>query len=841
MAKVTTHNQPPEPSSPAPASAFGATPENGTRWFWIGAGLVFIVSLVVYVKTMAASSSFWDAGEYIAAAYTLGVPHSPGTPLYVIVGRFFTLLPLPFFSIAERVNFLSAFCGAAGVVFVYMLVVRFLDVLLGKSETKSDAVVKIAGGLVGAFFIAFSDTYWNNAIEAEVYAMSNALMGFMTWLALKWGENPKSKRSTYLVFLLFYLLAMSVGFHLGTILAFSGIFFYVLMTREKGFTDLEFILGCVGVAIFVADATIYRNGQLTVFFLAVYAVTLVWLWAKQRRFPAVATALFMLGLSVHFYLMIRSGHNPSIDEGDPETWRNLYWVLRREQYPPMDVTARKAGILFQFSHFNSYFQSQYQLAGAYVSKLNVGALIPIALGIWGMVDQYTKDRRTWVMLFVTTMVVSVGLIVFLNFSSSEVRERDYFYSPAFYYFAVYIGIGAASLLNELKGLLKRRGGNPSPALYGFAAVLVVLPFFTLNTHYFTHDRSNNYTCPAYARNMLVGLKPNAILFTNGDNDTFPLWYIQEVEKYRTDVKVANLSLLNTPWYIKQCRDNEPRVPITWTDDQIDRLTPIHTNEGWLLIRDVAVRHILRANNWQQPIYFAVTIPSDTFAPYRNLLEFQGLAYEVVRREGQNMVDYDKVVENILHNYDYTSILDENWKRDRSLYLPPHTEHLIQNYAAAFFQLGVMQHRDSLYAEAVKSLEAAHEIAPNMSPPIQLLGWYYLDSGDTTRAIQFYLERIESQPNNLDMRFRLAGIFERTGQNAESLEQLEYILRADPNDRDALMAAVSMALRTQMIVKARQFLAEWLRLHPDDTSAKQTLEDIDRQLQSGTPATGGQNN
>jgi len=89
--------------------------------------------------------------------------------------------------------------------------------------------------------------------------------------------------------------------------------------------------------------------------------------------------------------MIRSGHNPSIDEGDPETWRNLYWVLRREQYPPMDVTARKAGIAFQFSHFNGYFQTQYQLFTSWVGAWNVGSLIPIALGIWGMVDQYTKD------------------------------------------------------------------------------------------------------------------------------------------------------------------------------------------------------------------------------------------------------------------------------------------------------------------------------------------------------------------------------------------------------------------------------------------------------------------
>ena len=136
-------------------------------------------------------------------------------------------------SIAERVNLLSAFCGAVGVLFVYLLVVRFLDVVMGKTQGTVDAVVKVGGGLVGALFIAFSDTYWINAVEAEVYAMSTALMGFMTWLGLRWGDDPKSGRSTYLVYLLFYLLALSVGFHLGTILAFSGIFFFFWPTTTS--------------------------------------------------------------------------------------------------------------------------------------------------------------------------------------------------------------------------------------------------------------------------------------------------------------------------------------------------------------------------------------------------------------------------------------------------------------------------------------------------------------------------------------------------------------------------------------------------------------------------------
>jgi hypothetical protein len=752
----------------------------------------------------------------------------------VLVARVFTLLPLPFLSIAERVNLLSAFCGAVGVLFVYLLVVRFLDVLMGKTQGAVDAVVKVGGGLVGALFIAFSDTYWINAVEAEVYAMSTALMGFMTWLGLRWGDDPKSGRSTYLVYLLIYLLALSVGFHLGTILAFSGIFFFILMTREKGFTDAEFLVACAGVAIFVADATIYRNGKLTLFFLACYGVTLVWMWARRRQFPVVSTGLFVLGLSVHLYLMIRSGHNPSIDEGDPETWRNLYWVLRREQYPPMNVLQRKAAMLFQFTHFNAYFQSQFQLASMYVAKLNVGSVIPIALGIWGMVDQYTKDRKTWVMLFVTTMVVSVGLIVFLNFSDSEVRERDYFYSPAFYYFAVYIGIGAASLMNELRGMLVRRRSRPAPALYGFAAVLLALPFFTLNTHYFTHDRSNNYSCPAYARNMLIGLEQDAILFTFGDNDTFPLWYIQEVEKYRTDVKVVNLSLLNTTWYIKQCRDSEPNAPITWTDEHIKRLQPGFTEDGTMIgVAAMAMDHILRANTWERPIYFAITIKREVYEPYLDILEYEGLAYRLVRRQGKNMVNKEKLIENVTQNFDYASVLDEDWKRDESVYLPSHTENLIINYANAFIQLGISQRRDSLFAEAVRAMETAHQISPEYPPPMELLGWYYIDAGDTARGVSFYEDQVQRRPEHVALRYRLAGAYERTDQYLRALEQLDYVLRLDPSHRDAAMASVGLAMRLDMAPRARQVLTTWIGRHPQDLGAKQTLEDIEQYMRGDT--------
>jgi tetratricopeptide (TPR) repeat protein len=328
--------------------------------------------------------------------------------------------------------------------------------------------------------------------------------------------------------------------------------------------------------------------------------------------------------------------------------------------------------------------------------------------------------------------------------------------------------------------------------------------------------------------MLIGLEKDAIIFTNGDNDTYPLWYIQNVEKYRTDVRVVNLSLLNTPWYIKQCRDNEPTVPITWTDQRIEGLTPVPSGKRWLLVKDLTVSHILQANDWQKPIYFAVTVPRETYEPYLEILELQGLVYKVVRRRGENMVNNELMKKNILENYKYTSILDENWKRDHSVYLPLHTRYLIQHYAWSFMRLAFIQHRDSLYQDALRSMETAHEISPQLPEPVQLLGWYYLDAGDTTRAVDFYREKIHDQPGDPNLRFRLAGVYERIGDNMKALEQLEYILRLDPDHRESMMAAAGMSMRLNQPGRARQILSEWVRRHPDDTEARQSLMAVEQQ-------------
>jgi tetratricopeptide (TPR) repeat protein len=828
---MPTRKLKPNRESPKPIAAASplepiAPAEPLAKWsFYAGALLSFLGTLYLYASTMEPSSPFWDSGEFIASAYTLGIPHAPCTPLYVLVGRVFTLLPLPL-SIAARVNFISASTAALGILFAYLLIVRFLDATLGRSRTTLDTLIKIAGALVGAGFLAFSHTYWTNAIEAEVYALSAFFMGLATWLALKWAEDPTGGKAVGYIYLLFYLMALSVGFHLGTVLVFAGVFFLVLMTSPKTFTNFEFFLGCGGLAIFMMDATIYRSGVATLILLGVFFAMIAWYTAsKKRMFPLVCTGLFALGISVHLFLLIRAGQHPTINEGAPDNWRALYFALRREQYPPTNVLVRKASFIFQLKHFNGYFQEQFEMAKAYLGQLNIGSLIPLSLGIWGIVDHYTKHRKTFVMLFAMFLVTSLGLIVFLNFSDNEVRDRDYFYSSAFYFFALFIGIGAASILNEIKNWASRKNLAGSLPVLVPASVLVALPFFTLANHHFAHDRSRNHICSKYARNMLVGLEPNSILFTNGDNDTFPLWYIQEVEKYRTDIRVVNLSLLNTPWYIEQLRDLEPKVTITWNDSEINRLEPIPTKDGWVLVRDIAVQHILKNNLRSRPTYFAVTIPPETFSPYRDSLEMEGLAYRVVPRKGKAMVNLEKLEDNVWNKFDYAGILDKNWKRDDSMYREDYVTRLIQNYAAAFTQLGFEKGRAGDYAGAVKNLEVALQITPDLDPALEWIGWYRLESGDTSGAVAYYKREVARRPQDTELLYRLAGVYERLGHLDSALMAVDELIKRNTNHRDAVLSGVGIALRFGLNDQAERYLSNWLATHPNDLSVKKALDEL----------------
>jgi len=192
---------------------------------------------------------------------------------------------------------------------------------------------------------------------------------------------------------------------------------------------------------------------------------------------------------------------------------------------------------------------------------NTFYLLPLILGLIGLLWQFNRDTQNWWVVFLVFIMTGLAIVIYLNQYPNQPRERDYAYAGSFYAFAMWIGIGVLALYEALRKLT----GNTAGAAIAVALSFIAIPSVMAKQDWHDHDRSGRYLTRDVASNYLNSCAKDAILFTNGDNDTFPLWYDQEVEGIRTDVRVCNLMLLNTDWYINQMKkkayESDP-LPIT---------------------------------------------------------------------------------------------------------------------------------------------------------------------------------------------------------------------------------------------------------------------------------------
>lgn len=615
----------------------------------------FLVSLIIYSLTLAPTASFWDAGEFIAVAHGLQVNHPPGAPFYSILGRLFSMF-MPTQYIALSINFISALASALTVMLLYLIIVRLVREWKGYSSELSlmDKIGMYGGALVGALTFAVSDTFWFNAVEAEVYALSMFFTAIVVWLALKWAERHEEPFNEKWLVMIAYMFGLAIGVHLLNLLTlfFVAIIIYF---KKRDFTLLSFaLMGAAAVISFfviypftiqsipdisskVSDATYGLIGPITFIILIMLAVAwgVYYTHVKKHRLPniiMICYAMILIGYSSYSIIMIRSIADPPIDENDPETVEAFVKYLKREQYgsTPIlkgnnfddatgQITRDKVNEEFfprrhsqdprHLEYYARYdsdwdFFWDYQVNHMYVRYFNwnfVGRAsdiqdtgwqsgfsppkypsnkasnsyfyIPFLLGLFGLIYHYSSDWRRAFAVTVLFMVTGTAIILFLNQPPFQPRERDYAYVGSFFAFSIWIGIGVTGLVDFLKSYIKEN------AIAAYAVVglcLIASPVWMGYQNWDDHDRSERYIAPDYAMNLLNSLAPNAIVFTNGDNDTFPLWYVQEVEGVRTDVRIVCLSLLNTDWYIKQLRDQwsheSAPLPINLTDDQVEKMT-----------------------------------------------------------------------------------------------------------------------------------------------------------------------------------------------------------------------------------------------------------------------------
>lgn len=650
------------------------------QWKMLIAGWsIFVVSFAVFQNTMEQTASLWDCAEFIACAYKLQVPHAPGAPLFLMIGRIFTLFSFgEVTKVAYWVNMTSVLSSAVTVMFVFWSIVM----LARKINPKSSDFSLMLAGSVGASSIAFADSFWFSAVEAETYAMATLFLVVCFWSILKWEQVGDGARDFKWLIFIFYTLGLSVGVHPMSLLVLPAIAVIIFFKNRKfSWRDLliAISLGAIGILFLnhvvlfglpdmmkyadlffvnVLGMPFYSGAIVMVLllFIAGYLVYKRSIVKRQKIMSVVLVGLmyFLIGYSSYFMIIIRSQANPSIDEHNPENLMTLASYLKRESYGTRpflygpnftgkiqgykkgsavytmmddhyEITDHKTEYEYRHEdqtilprmysnrpkHISAYkewtglkdgekpkflenvlFMIRYQFGHMYLRYLmfnfsgrasdiqhadwlspldgleklpdfmknnkarNNFFMLPFLLGILGLVFQYKRDKGGFWATMAFFLFLGLILVFYLNSTPNEPRERDYIYVGSYVAFACWIGLGALGVYQFFGEKVTK---YPWVKYSSLLAMFVPLSMFMVG--YDDHNRSGRTLQVDHARNTLASCAPNAILFTGGDNDTFPLWYIQEVEGFRTDVRVIVLSYFNGDWYIdqmhRQVYDSDP--------------------------------------------------------------------------------------------------------------------------------------------------------------------------------------------------------------------------------------------------------------------------------------------
>ncbi|MGB3619151.1 MAG: DUF2723 domain-containing protein, partial [Catalinimonas sp.] len=331
---------------------------------------VFAVATLVYVLTIEPTASFWDCGEFIACSYKLQVPHPPGAPLFLLVGRLFSLLAFgDLEQVAFWVNMVSALSSSFTVLFLFWTitllarkVVTGRDVAaLAPTYTVGQTVAILGSGVVGALAFTFSDSFWFSAVEAEVYAMSSLFTALVFWAILKWETLADRPGADRWLILIAYLMGLSIGVHLLNLVTIPALGFVYYFRRYKevkaggviitlavsavilGVILVGIIPGLPSVAgrfeLFFVNSLGLPFGAGIIFFVLLFVGALVWgiRYSIQRGLVPLNTALvafvfILIGYASYGIIPIRSNYNPPIDENDPENIISFVSYLKREQY-----------------------------------------------------------------------------------------------------------------------------------------------------------------------------------------------------------------------------------------------------------------------------------------------------------------------------------------------------------------------------------------------------------------------------------------------------------------------------------------------------------------------------
>jgi tetratricopeptide (TPR) repeat protein len=499
---------------------------------------------------------------------------------------------------------------------------------------------------------------------------------------------------------------------------------------------------------------------------------------------------------------------------------------------------------------------------------NTYYMLPLLLGLLGIFFQYNKGpegkRGSWV-VFLLFFMTGLAIVIYLNQYPHQPRERDYAYAGSFYAFSIWIGLGMLAIIDALKKYMNQNLATIGSGLI----VLVLVPGIMAFENWDDHDRSGRYTARDLGANYLKTCQPGGIIFTNGDNDTFPLWYCQEVEGIRSDVRVCNLSYLQTDWYIDQMRrkayDSEP-VPFSMAPEKyiqgnrdvvylmdspritrnsiglkeavefiandnpatklqqadnaaylpkkllswkinrnsvirnkvvapedynkiLDTVTIDLSNKNYLPKDEMMILDLLATNNWERPIYWAVTVGRNKYMNLQDYFQVEGFGYRLVPLKGDSdpnrliygTVSSDLMYDNLMNKFKYGNM------NDPDVYIDENNRRMMTNIRNSFSRLATELINEGKKDSAITAIDRCFELVPNYKVQyeyfaLELADNYYA-AGATDKGKQLIEEAIAVFSDELDYFLSLDPEFIR-GQvvNEEIQRNLFYLQRMERTAR-----------------------------------------------------------
>jgi hypothetical protein len=591
---------------------------------------------------------------------------------------------------AWRLNLMSACFSAAGAGCLFLVAHRLLD--------GEDGILRVGGAAAAAILSAFAFTEWQNSNETEVYTFATFSIAAICWLCLRWRDVRGTPRAPHILLLIVYIAALSIGNHLLALLVGPAVSLFIaqtLWTRPAADPDERSIewaeWGTLTTLWFVLVAVGLGSTPLLIVGGALLLAALVWcMIAGSRLFPIVAIGLAAAGISIYAFLYIRSGLHPVLNEAAPENWTNLVAVIRREQFgsrglldnpmffPGPDNPGRTLKMFGQqLLNFFQYCSWQWGRSLPNIAMVLV-SLVFVSLGMLGFEFARRRDRGIAYLLGALWLVTGIGLVIYMNFKAGfslfwdqyptidqhEVRERDYFFVVSFQVWGMFAAFGLVRLVRSMSRVAPARLG------IALASVVTLLPFAANFTAASRRHGPDATVARDFAYNLVQSVEPYGVLFAYGDNDTFPVWYLQEVEGVRQDVTLINLSLANLDWYLSQLasRPSRPfdpaRAPAMYrmlappqppagpvlqlTPDDIKGMIPMRVSDDGVFRAgdfELPVRkgQVLRTSDQvifytmaqylpaRRPVTFGVSSGRGSWLGLDPHLVFQGLVFKVVPR------------------------------------------------------------------------------------------------------------------------------------------------------------------------------------------------------------------